>query len=77
MIRQACARVNRLMRLKIKGYFLLLSFVREDRPDEEDQAVGRHSAVEFKTLLRARDRSQHGEAINARLDIRCCAIFLS
>ena len=69
-------RVNRFVRLKIERNLLFLALVCQDRTDEQDQTVWRHSRVEFETLLGGSDCGEDGLSVDARLDVGRCTVFL-
>ena len=69
-------RVDRFMGLKVERNFLFLAFVCQDRTDEQDQTVRRHSRVEFETLLGGSDCGEDGLSVDARLDVGRCTVFL-
>ena len=63
------ARVDGLVRLEIERDLLFLSFIREDRSNEEHEAVGWDTVIQLETLLGRGDGCKHGETIDTRLDV--------
>lgn len=61
-----------LERLKVKVDLLLLALVGEDRSAVDDETVGRRAVVELQTLLGGGNGSEHGESVDAGLDVRGC-----
>lgn len=69
-------RVDGLVWLKVERHFLFLAFVREDRADEQHQAIRGNSIVQFETLLSTRDSGQDRETVNAGFDVGGSSVFL-
>ena len=57
------------MGLEIERNFLLLAFIRQNRSDEEDQAVWRNAAVKLEPLLRTGDGSEYRKTIDSGFDV--------
>ena len=64
------------MGLKVEGHFLLLTFVRQDRPDEQHESIWGYTVVQLETLLGRRDGGEHRETINTGLDVGCRTVLL-
>ena len=69
-------RIDRLVRLEIEGNFLFLAFVREDRADEENEAIRWYTVIKLQALLSTCDRCKHRQPVDARLDVGCGTVFL-
>ena len=75
---QGYIRVDGLMRPRVKGDILFLTFAGEDGAngaDEEDEAVGRDTVVEHEELLGGGDGGEDGDCESV-LDVGRCAILL-
>lgn len=48
-------RIDGLVGFEVEGHFFLLPFVRENRADEDDEAIVRASGVKLETSLRGCD----------------------
>ena len=70
-------RVDRLEGFEVDVDLLLLALVRDDRAAVDDEAVRRHFCVQLQSVLDRGDGAQHGQPVDARLDVGSGAVFVS
>ena len=64
------------MGLEIERDLLLLALIRQDRSDEQHEAIWRDTVVQLQTLLRTGDGCKHRETIDTRFDVRRSTVLL-